>query len=83
MIFRLQDSRALRVDVGRGLRDVALREIGQDSILDEPAPLVNGDISVRALGWQKEPSAPLWRIEQSAPLPFTLLSVMTEVNIND
>ena len=26
---------------------------------------------------------PLWRIEQSAALPFTLLSVMTEVKLND
>jgi len=82
-IFRLQDSRALRVDVGRGLKDIPLREIGEDSILDEPSPLVNGDISVRALGWQKEPSSPLWRIEQPAPLPFTLLSVMTEIKTND
>ena len=25
---------------------------------------------------------PLWRIEQDTPLPFTLLSVSTEININ-
>ncbi len=83
VIFRLQDTRALRLDVGRGLQDISLREIGEDSILDEPAPLVNGDISVRALGWQKEPSDSLWRIEQSTPLPFTLLSVATEIYTND
>jgi hypothetical protein len=44
---------------------------------------MSGDIHVRSLGWQKELSEPLWRIEQSAALPFTLLSVMTEVKIND
>lgn len=83
LIFRLQDTRALRLDIGRGLQDVALREIGEDSILDEPSPLVNGDIAVKALGWQKEPSSALWRIEQSAPLPFTLLAVRSEVYINE
>lgn len=82
-VFRLQDTRALRLDVGRGLRDIALRQIGEDSILDAPTPLVSGDISVRALGWLKDPSKPMWRIEQSAPLPFTLLSVVTEVKINN
>lgn len=82
-VFRLQDTKALRLDVGRGLRDVSLRQLGEEDILDEPPPLISGDIHVRALGWQKELSEPLWRIEQSAALPFTLLSVMTEVKIND
>jgi hypothetical protein len=82
-VFRLQDTKALRLDVGRGLRDVSLRQLGEEEILDEAPPLMSGDIHVRALGWQKELSEPLWRIEQSAALPFTLLSVMTEVKIND
>lgn len=82
-VFRLQDTKALRLDVGRGLRDVSLRQLGEEDILDEAPPLMSGDIHVRALGWQKELSEPLWRIEQSAALPFTLLSVMTEVKIND
>jgi hypothetical protein len=82
-VFRLQDTKALRLDVGRGLKDVSLRRFGEAEILDEPPPMVNGDIHVRALGWQKQLADPLWRIEQSAALPFTLLSVMTEVKLND
>ncbi|HEU4839582.1 MAG TPA: hypothetical protein VFS88_09275 [Micavibrio sp.] len=82
-VFRLQDTKALRLDVGRGLRDVSLRQLGEEEILDETPPLMSGDVHVRALGWQKQLSEPLWRIEQSAALPFTLLSVMTEVKIND
>lgn len=82
-VYRLKDTQALRLDVGRGLRDVSLRQIGEEEILDAPPPSVSGDIHVRALGWQKELSEPLWRIEQSTPLPFTLLSVMTELKLND
>ncbi len=82
-VFRLQDSKALRLDVGRGLKDVSLRQLGEEEILDEPPPLVNGDIHVRALGWQRQLADPLWKIEQSAPMPFTLLSVMTELKLND
>lgn len=81
-VFRVKDTQALRLDLGRGLRDVALRQLGEDDILDAPPPTVSGDIRVRGLGWQKQFSDPLWRIEQSAPLPFTLLSVMTELKIN-
>ncbi len=80
--FRVQDTAALRLDVGRGLRDVSMLQFGEP-ILDEPAPLMSGDIAVRELGWQADAIKPLWRIEQSAPLPFTILSVRTELKLND
>jgi len=82
-IFRLQETQALRLDVGRGLKDITLKDIGDDEILDAPPPSVSGDIRVRALGWQADGTDPLWKIEQSTPLPFTLLSVSTEMKIND
>lgn len=69
--------------MGRGLSDIALRQLGEDEILDAPPPLVSGDIRVRALGWQNDPTSPLWRIEQDVPLAFTLLSVTTEIKVND
>lgn len=82
-IFRLQDTQSLKLDVGRGLKDVALRQLGEDEVLDAPPPLVSGDISVRALGWQTDPTQALWRIEQDEPLAFTLLSVTTQLKVND
>lgn len=82
-IFRVQETQALILDVGRGLTDIALRQLGEEKILDEPPPMVSGDIRVRALGWQNDPTAPLWRIEQDVPLAFTLLSVTTELKVND
>lgn len=82
-VFRLLNTSALCLDVDRGLKNISLRQIGEEDILDAPPPLVSGDIHVRALGWRHELSKPLWKIEQSTPLPFTLLSVMTELKIND
>ncbi len=82
-LFRVQDTQALKLDVGRGLSDIALRQIGEDEILDTPPPLVSSDISVRALGWQNDRTQPLWRIEQDVPLAFTLLSVTTQIKVND
>lgn len=82
-IYRLQDTAALRLDVGRGLNDISLKQLGEDEILNAPPPQVSGDIRVRALGWQSDATKPLWRIEQSMPLPFTLLSVTTEIKVND
>jgi hypothetical protein len=81
--YRIYETAALRLDVGRGLRDVSLRRFGEADILDAPPPLVSRDIRVRALGWQQDGALPLWRIEQAMPLPFTLLSVTTELQIND
>jgi len=82
-LFRLQDTQSLKLDVGRGLNDIPLRQLGEDEILDAPPPKVNGDIRVRALGWQSDGTAALWRIEQDVPLAFTLLSVTTELKVND
>lgn len=82
-IFRLYETQSLKLDMGRGLSDITLRQLGEDPILDAPPPSVSGDIRVRALGWQNDATAPLWRIEQSDPLAFTLLSVTTELKVND
>lgn len=80
--FRLKDTAVLTVDVGRGLRDVSLRKLGGETVLDSAPPLVSGDIRVNAYGWRSDTSVPLWRIEQSLPLPFTLLSVHTAIIAN-
>ena len=82
-IFRVEETAALRLDVGRGLRDITLRQMGEDAEPGSPPPVVSEDIRVRALGWQPGGETPLWRIEQSVPLPFTLLSVTTELKVND
>ncbi len=73
----------MKLDTGRGLRDIALRQIGVDAIPGSPPPVVSGDIRVRAFGWMPGGAGPLWRIEQSVPLPFTLLAVSTELVVND
>jgi hypothetical protein len=81
-VFRIEKTSALRLDVGRGLRDIALRRMGRNHLLDQAAPVISGDVRVRAYGWHTNLDQPLWRIEQSEPLPFKLLSVSTELKIN-
>lgn len=81
-IFRVQDTAALKLDVGRGLKDIPLRDFDPDLALDEPPSAITADVRVRALGWRQGLN-PLWRVEQDAPLPFTLLSVTSEVKVND
>ncbi len=82
-IFRINETAALKLDLGQGLNDITLRQFGEDDILDEPVPLTSGDIRVRSIGWQKDGTQPLWRIEQDSPLPFELLSVTSEIKVND
>ncbi len=81
-ILRLENTQALKLDMGRGLKDVALSKTGGD-LLDAPPPAISGDVRIRALGWQQDGTQPLWRIEQDTPYPFVLLSVTTELKIND
>ena len=79
--LRLQDTAVLRLDSGRGLINVPFKGFG-NALLDSPPQPFTGDKTVRALGWRRDGTKPLWRIEQSTPLPFTLLSVTTEISIN-
>lgn len=81
-VFRLSATSALRVDTGRGLMDVALRQFGEDDLLDAAPPLVSGDVRVSAYGWSRDLSKPLWRIEQDSPLPFNLLAVQSTIISN-
>jgi len=80
--LRLLDTQGVELDLGQGPRPVPLRRLGA-GVLDAPPPRFSGDVSVRALGWRRSGLAPLWRIEGSAPLSLTLLSVTVEMRIND
>lgn len=82
-LFRIEETQAMRIDIGRGLQDVPLKQIGEDLILDAPPPVMSGDIRLRSLGWARDLTKPLWRIEQSDPRPFKLLSVTSEIKVND
>lgn len=80
--FRLEDTAALRVDLGRGAVDLPLHRLGPQPA-DGVPPRVSGDRRMRALGWRRDVDRPLWRIEQDAPLPFTLLSVTMDLKVNN
>jgi hypothetical protein len=80
--FRLLETAALSVDLGRGVVDVPFRRLGP-ALLDAPPPAFTGDRVLRALGWQRDASVALWRVEGSAPLPTKILSVTTELRVND
>jgi len=76
-VFRLFSSKALHVDIGRGLRVLPFARSGD--VLDAAPEAFSGDIEVRGLGWRRGIDQPLWRIAQDVPMPCTLLSVITEV----
>jgi hypothetical protein len=75
------ETSALRLDTGRG-KGVPFRRFG-GATLDAPLPVFTGDKTVRAFGWRHTGTAPLWRIAQDTPLPFTLLSVSSLISTND
>jgi hypothetical protein len=82
-VFRLHETGALMLDTGRGATSVPLGKLDGGGSFGQPPPMFTGDRRVRHLGWTRSATEPLWRIEQDAPLPFTLLSVTTELKVND
>lgn len=82
-VFRLHQTQALTLDLGRGSAAVPLHRFAAGAVFDRPVQPFSGDRRVRHLGWTRSATEPLWRIEQDAPLPFSLLSVTTELKVND
>jgi hypothetical protein len=80
--FRLLDTAALSVDLGRGVQPVAFRRL-DTPLLDAAPPRFSGDVRLAAIGWRRDAMRPLWRIEGDAPLPMTLLSVSTDMRTTD
>lgn len=75
LVLRVLETSSLRVDTGNGPRDLLF------PLSSDPIPFT-GDQTLRALGWRRGVNEPPWRIEQSTPLPFTLLSATTELKVN-
>ncbi len=80
--FRLLDTAALEVDLGRGPSPVPFRRL-DTALLDAPPPHFSGDVRLAALGWRRDAMRPLWRITGDAPLPRTLLSVTPDLRTTD
>ncbi|WP_043338449.1 hypothetical protein [Belnapia moabensis] len=80
--FRLLETTALAVDLGRGTQPVPFRRLDTPMLDAAPAPFT-GDVRLRALGWRSDAMRPLWRIEDDTPLPMTLLSVTTDTRMTD
>lgn len=75
LVLRVLETSSLRVGTGSGLRDLLF------PTSTDPTPFT-GDQTLRALGWRRGTDEPAWRIEQSTPLSFTLLSATTELKVN-
>ncbi|WP_417832477.1 hypothetical protein [Terasakiella sp.] len=82
LTLRLKDTQALKLDVGRGPKDVPFKQVGPQGVLDSAPQLFTGDVTVRALGWRANGIEKLWRIEQDTPLPFSVMSVVEEITAN-
>jgi hypothetical protein len=80
--FRLLETAALEVDLGRGPSPVPFRRL-DTPLLDAPPPRFSGDVRLAALGWRRDAMRPLWRITGQAPLPLTLLSATTDMRTTD
>tara|TARA_R110001599_G_scaffold89960_1_gene237724 strand:- start:886 stop:2019 length:1134 start_codon:yes stop_codon:yes gene_type:complete len=83
--LRVQQTGQLRMDTGRGLRDVRLPVSTDDA--DDQGGLYSGDITLRSLGWRRGSggtvNSGLWRIAGDLPRPFLLLGVASELGVND
>lgn len=79
ILFRLLNSKSLRVDCGRGYSEIPFRNMYNDEVSDSPDISYTGDVEMHALGWIRDIEQPMWKIRSDVPGAFTLLAAVTEV----
>lgn len=82
-IFRIIESKSLRLNFGNGYFDVPLKKMHKDQILDSPPDEFSGDVELRSIGWIRDVQKPMWSIRSSVPNAFMLLSVANEIKTKD
>ncbi len=79
-VFRVVDTETLEVDAGEGPRQEMTQPLGLYQLDTTPQPQTR-DVVVRALGWRRIPTEPLWQIVGGLPKPFQLVSVTSDIQI--
>lgn len=81
--FRLFETKALMVDTGKGAKPIPFKRLGDLATLDAEPQSFTGEVKLRAVGWRRNSTEPLWAVRQSDPLPMTVLSVTTETKASE
>lgn len=81
-IFRVVNTQSIEVDTGSGIHQELISNLSQYT-LDTPNQKQTQDIVVRGLGWKRNPQTPLWTIQSQTPLPFQLVSVVSDIKIGE
>ncbi len=79
-VFRVIDTESLEIDTGNGIAQVLTQPLASYQLDDMLTPRTE-DIVVRALGWRRRPTDPVWRIVSSMPKKFQLVSVTSDLKI--
>ncbi len=73
--FKVQDTASLNIDTGQGFKPIPLKNT-------IPPNVFSGDVAVTGYGWHDNISDSLWKISDNTPLPFKLLSLSTQAQVN-
>ncbi len=74
--FRLSETEDLNVETESGTTRNVLRSA-------DAGGAFSGDVRLSAYGWRRAYDLPTWRIHQDMPTPFCLLSVTSEIKVNN
>lgn len=78
--FRVIDTNTLEIDTGTGVQQEMPYALNR-YMLNSSVQKQTADIVIRALGWNRNPTIPPWRIIGDLPKPFKILSVTQDLKI--
>ena len=78
--FRVIDTNTLEIDTGTGVHQEMPYALNAYT-LNSSSQKQTADIVIRALGWNRIPTMPAWRIIGNLPKPFKIISVTQDLKI--
>ncbi|MBR6675636.1 MAG: hypothetical protein IKL32_06960 [Alphaproteobacteria bacterium] len=78
--FRVVDTSTLEIDTGTGVHQEMPYALNTYT-LNSSVQKQTADIVIRALGWNRNPAEPAWRIIGDLPKPFKIVSVIQDLKI--
>ncbi|MBP5534843.1 MAG: hypothetical protein J6Y03_05000 [Alphaproteobacteria bacterium] len=81
--FKIIDTASLKLDIGNGYTEFLVKKMNNGYILDAVKEKQTQDVCIHALGWVRNCTTPLWKIESDIPLPCKIVSVTCIMKVSE
>lgn len=81
--FKVIDTASLKLDIGNGYTEFLVKKMNENYILDSVKSKQTQDVCIHSLGWVRNCTTPLWKMQSDIPLPCKVVSVTCIMKVSE